>query len=344
MIRLLALALLLAAPAQAGDLELRHGPPDPGCSKESPQAEANAHKWTGALGGPRTAKAWKILLKSGPHGCDAVATWLDQGAPAGSDEEVAGAVQGLLRAGSPANVTAAAAFLGSESHQIVAAAAFGLRARLPVADRSLAELLVAASYRPWEPADDAPDPHASVLGILVGRHAEGRVQFVQDGPVSVPEWVDTATWSADTLPELHLEALTALMGEANAATERAFATLALSAFDEELPVAPPLGPLLVPLLTRVGSEGPTAQIAAQALGRGQPEGIDPAVEAVVQQRNPPWLAPHLLNGFEDRIKAGPVDQALVDRLDALRAVLFPRAARRAERLWKRAALKLKAAG
>ncbi len=332
----LVLALLLSLPAPVAALELRHEPVDGGCLKETTQAETTVHKWMGQLGGPNTKRGWRLLMEAGPHGCNAVATWLGQGAPAAEDSEIAAAVQSLLRSGSAKNVEAAAVALGHPSNEVVAAAAFGLRARLPVLDRPLAELVVGATHRPWEPQVDAPDPRASLLGLLLGRHAEGRVQYVQDGPVSVPEWIDTKVWTADALPDLHREALTVLLETADPGLERAFAELSLAMIEEDHPTAAGLGPLLVPLLQRISSERPTAQTAAQALGRGGFDGVEAAVEAVLTQRNPPYLAPHLLNGFEDRIKAKAVDAAMVTQLERLRAAVPPRSGRRADRLWKRA--------
>ena len=341
MIRCLLLVLLFALPGSAAALELRHGPVDDRCSGDTARAERVVHAWLGQLGGPNTRRAWRRLIDAGPHGCDAVAAWLEQGAPAVPDAEIALAAQSLLRDGSQANVEIAVAALTHPSNEVVASAAFGLAARLPVLDRPLAEQVVAAAQRAWDPPADAPDPRVSLLGLLLGRHAEGRVGYVQDGPVAVATWVETRSWSAEVLPPLHLEGLTALLKSADPGLEAAFAQLARSMFDEEHPVAPSLGPLLVPLLQRVGPQRATAQWAAEALGRGQPEGIDAAVDAVIAQRNPPYLAPFLLNGFEDRVRAGQADAALVDRLERLRALILPRAARRADRLWKRVKTRLR---
>ena len=341
MARLLTILFVLALSSPALALELRHGPAEEGCTKDTPRVENAVHKWTGQLGGPNTAKSWRRLMRSGRHGCDAVAAWLGQGAPAAPDSEIAEAVQSLLRRGSQANVEAAVLALSHPSDEVVAAAAFGLRSRLPVLDRSLAEQIVAAAQRPWPTVQDAPDPRGSLLGLLVGRHAEGRIQYVDDGPISVAQWVETTAWSAEAMPPLHLEGLAALMAGADPGLELAFALLARSVVDEDHPAAPDLGPLLVPLLQRVGPDRATAQLAAEALGRGQPPGIDAAVDAVIAQRNPPYLAPHLLNGFEDRIKAGPVDAALVDRLERLRGLVLQGAGRRADRLWKQARKKLR---
>ncbi len=333
--------LLLCVPAAASALELRHDPADAGCSEDTPQNDAAAHKWTGQLGGPNTRRAWRALLDAGPHGCDAVAAWLQQGAPAAPDSEVAGAVLGLARSGSADNVSVVVLALSHPSDAVTAAALFGLRSRLPVLQPDHIDWLLAAATRTWVTAEDAPDPRTSALGLLLGRHAEGRVQYVQDGPVSVPEWVETRTWSAPDLPDLHREALVRLLEAGDPAAARAFAELALAMANEEHPVASALGPLLVPLLQRVGPDRPTAQWAAQALGRTQADGVDAAVEAALTQRNPPYLAPHLLNGFEDRIKQGPVDAGMAARLERLRGVVVPRSGRRAERLRKRVEQKLR---
>jgi hypothetical protein len=334
--RLLALLLSLLLPAPALALELRHGPAQPGCVDASPKHDAAAHRWTGQLGGPETRRAWRALLEAGPHGCDAVAAWLQQGAPAAPDDEIAAAVLGLARRGSPENVDAAALALTHPSHAVAASALYGLRSRLPVLDRATAEAVVAAARRPWEGQQDAPDPRASALGLLLGRHAEGRVVAVQDGPVTEMRWTDSAHWSAEPLPPLHLEAAKALLDGADPAMERAFAELARAMVDEEHPGAPAIGPLLVPLLARGGPDRATAQIAAHALGRGQPPGIDDAVAFVLAQRNPPYLAPNLLDGFADRVQAGAEDAAMVERLTRLRALPLQRWGRRAERLRKRA--------
>ncbi len=332
------LFLLLLVPASASALELRHEAVEKGCGKAD--VPAAIERWTAELGGPATKRAWRQLMQSGPGGCAAVAAWIVEGAPAASDAELAAAAQSLARAGSPDQVAAVAPLLAHSSNDVVAGAAFGLRSRLPVLDRPTAEHLVAATFRPWELRDDEPDPRASLLGLLLGRHAEGRVEYLQDGPVSVPEWVETRSWRADELPALHAEALGAALDSKLPELEQAFAELALALADEEHPAAPALGPNLAPLLLRDGSERATAQLAAQCLGRLQVAATDAAVDATLEQRNPPWLAPHLLNGFEDRLKAGPTDEATAARLERLRAVVPPRAARRADRLWKRAKKRL----
>ena len=85
-----AAALSLPLSASAASVEMRHNGAGEACQGDAGKKGAKLlAKWEPGLGGDDTRKAWKSLRGAGEAGCDAIATWLKDGAP-GEDADTSG--------------------------------------------------------------------------------------------------------------------------------------------------------------------------------------------------------------------------------------------------------------
>lgn len=330
---LIAVLSCLCAPALAEPvaITLRHGPAEPTCVAEHPRGAVIAARWGRELGGPRTRMAWKRLLQAGPTGCDLVAKWLAGGARGGDSEDIKEVVLVLLRTGSDTHVAVAAPYITSRVPATVARAALGLQTRLAVLPEAWVANVVASASSTWPLERDQPDPRESLVGLLLGLHTEGELQFEDQGPATSLVWVESDSWGADTAPPpQHVAGIEALLATGLFEVERVVASQMDRLLGLGLPNQEVWAPLLLPLLDRPDRE--TARFAARALGRAAPEGLEPVVASILDAA-PGWRhLPDLLAGLQLRVAAGDGGATTRSLLRRIESQGGGKSARRASRL------------
>ena len=302
----LALAALLSTlPGRAAAdtvLELRHGPVGGDCRIEAgPREEALVERWVPELGGGRTRRAWRILLRQGQPGCRAVAAWLAEGGPGLDGRGLADAARALLERGEPEQVEVAAALLGHQAVEVTLGVLEGLEKRLAVIDEQATARLL---------EDEREGVPEAALALFAGYHSEGRVRFEQ----GVPVWEETAWWGArDDPPHHYWDAVrTCIEGEDPGLRELAAKYLSRHG-REDHPGAISWGRLLAGI---AGSRDPAAALAAGGLGWSEaPALYDVEAELLLD----PAALRQLLDGLEGRLEAGRGTQETLDRLGRIAA-------------------------
>ena len=302
MIRLaLALALwLLPLSALAGPgavLELRHGPVGGDCRVGvGPDELAKVGRQAPELGGSRTRRAARILLRQGRPGCDAVRDWLAGDAAGLDGRGLAEAARSLAERGEPADVEAVVALLDHAAAEVTLGVLQGLERRLAVLDVATTTALL---------ADEREGVPPAALALFAGYHSEGRVRFEE----GVPVWEETAFWGAPGDPPAHyFEAVASFVDSEDAALRELAAKFLARHGREGHPGAISWGRLLARLIP---GRDTAAALAAEGLGWSEAPALYDVESDLLRD---PTALRRLLDGLEGRLEAGRGTQESLDRL------------------------------
>ena len=264
-------------------------------------------KWGESLGGEDTRKAWKELIGAGKPGCDAIATWLAAGAPGEEGNGIADVIDVLIQNGDAGHIDAALTLIQHPDEAVMRRILSGLEYRLAVVDEATAAIIASDARRGV--ASDA-------LAVFIGYHSIGQFKTVY----GIPIYEETAYWGPVTAPPAHyIDAVRTILADGGPDEFEAAAKFAGRHFREGHQGQGAWVEFLLPMLTIAGEEGQkAANVAALNLGWGEPEGIDAAVTAVLDGGNSEVLE-HLLDGLEERLKAGRGSKDTIGRLDTIAA-------------------------
>jgi len=293
---------------------------------------------SGHLGGEHTRRAWKDLVKLGFEGCEAVATWLAQGAPGGDGADRVDASLTLIRSGRDAEVAVGARDLANPDPGRAAAIATALMYRHVALDGPTSQLLTEA----YE-ASDSKIPHSTLVGIFTGTYYIQRTYTVYTyiNGQSVPQTRTEITWyfAEGEPPPGHVEAMRAWLDNATD-KERRFAVERIRRrilFDAGID-STRWTPVLLEL-TRDPDEG-VIDTAAHALGWMQPPESRDIADTLMDRGD--YIAEMAFaKGLRSRLKARKGDAESIRLLNHLRQSSHPQVAKKAKAWAKKLAGKVR---
>ncbi len=301
-----AAALSLPLSASAASVEMRHNGAGEACQGDAGKKGAKLlAKWEPGLGGDDTRKAWKSLRGAGEAGCDAIATWLKDGAPGEDAAGYGDAAAMLIKNGNDSHVEAGLMFLGDEDPTVLRNLLGALEYRLAVLD---AESTAAIA------ADTREGVREAATSVFIGYHSVGTMKFVY----GVPVYTETAYWGSVTAPPAHyIDGLATLLEGAPINVQEDVAKYAGRHYREGHKGQDAFAPFLVAMVDTIDKESQkAANIAAKHLAWGEPEGIDDAVTRILAVENKETME-HFLDGFEERLNEGRGTLETVARLQTI---------------------------
>ena len=324
---LVAVALVLPSSAWAGAVqELRHGPVGGDCRIEAgPKEESRVKRWSPQLGGSRTQRAWRVLLRQGDVGCSAVAAWLVEGGPGLEPRRLADAARSLVEQGEPAHVEATLGLLDHAAVDVTVGVLEGLEKRLAVLDE-------ATTWRLLE--DQREGVPAAALALFAGHHSEGQVRF--EG--GVPVWEETAYWGATTRPPEHHWMAVAQLARGHDPQLRELAVKYLARHCREGHASCESWGRMLLVIALEGGED--AGVAAEGLGWGEPPSLEMLLGPLLVVADPSKIR-RVLDGLEGRLEAGRGTPETLERIDRIAAAGEKGQFARAERLVKKWGRKLR---
>jgi len=331
---LTALALSLAPGLALADAKPRQGPTDARCQRgPDKKSEKIIAKFGAGLGGADTRKSWKKLMDAGSEGCQMVADWLAEG---GAGEELAGTrdvAERLIMWGDDSQFVLGTTFLMGHDDDTTMQIVEGLEKRLAALTPEQTDFL--ANHANKAVRDKA-------LGLLMGYHSEGKMVMKKYGPVTVMEYEETLWLGAGDGPsEHHLAAVAAILAAGDHDTAERVAKYGSRFYKERYSNNDAWAALMLPFVSV--AKGDDAQKAANIVARntawGEGAGLAELVTAAAASGNQETLE-HLLDGFENGIKAGFATQATLGFLEQV-AAGEGKQAKRAATMAKKAAKKIK---
>lgn len=329
------LAFTLAPGLALADVTTRRAAPDARCTAPSgKKSDKLIEKYGGGLGGEETRKSWKKLLDAGAAGCALVSEWLAAG---GEGEELAGhrdAAALLIVSGDEAQVNLGARWLmghdAATTLQIVGA----LEKRLASLDEEQSAFL--ASHEDKKVRDES-------LGLLMGYHSEGVVVAKRYGPVTVMEYEETV-WagSPDGPAPHHVAAVQAILDAGDHDTAEKVSKFGSRFYKERFANHDAWADFTVEMVAVEPGDKDhqkAANIAARLTAHGEGPRLGEMLDRVLASGNEETLE-HMLDGFEDGIKAGIATKATLGHLEAIAAGGSGKQHKRAGAIAKKAGKKL----
>ncbi len=330
-----ALALSLAPGVALADAKARTPARDLRCQQPaSKKSEKIIAKFGGELGGADTRKAWKKLLDAGEPGCQMVADWLAEG---GAGEELAGhrdAAERLIMWGNDAQIALGSKWLMGHDDDTTMQIIEGLEKRLGQVTPEQAQFL--ADHPNKEVRDKA-------LGLLMGYHSEGQMVAKRYGPVTTMQYEETLWLGAsDGPPEHHLAAVVRILEQGDHDTREKVAKYGSRFYKERYANNDAWAPLMLPFVSAEKGDKDNqkaANLVARNTAWGEGAGLAEVVKAAIASGNQETLE-HLLDGFEEGIKAGFATKATLGFLGEVAGGGDGAQNKRAEKMAKKAAKKI----
>lgn len=329
------LSLTLVPAAAMADATPRRPVLDARCTAPpSKKSEKLIAKFGEGLGGDDTRKSWKKLMAAGEAGCKLVSDWLGAG---GAGEELAGhrdVAEALIVSGDDAQLAIGMQWLqGHDTDttlQIVKAAEKRLVALTPEQSTFL------ASHEDKKVRDGS-------LGVLIGYHSEGAIVPKKYGPVTVLEYVETL-WvgSPESPAEHHIAAVRSILEQGDHGTKQRVAKLGSRFYKERMSDQDVWADLTIDMVgVPKGDEAQgAANVAARLTAQGEGPRLGEMVDKILAADNGETLE-HLLDGLENGFKAGIATTATLGHLEKVAAGGAGKQHKRAARIHKKAAKKIK---